>query len=334
MVDVLVTGGAGYIGSTVVSALLDAGHQPVIIDDLSTGSRSNVGDLPFREGDIADRALVREVLRQHRGISAVVHCAASVVVPDSVSRPAAYYRNNVVATLDLAETLADCGIADLVFSSSASIYAPGADLVVDEDSPWAPASPYARTKAVAETMLADLAEATRLRVLSLRYFNPVGADPALRTGPDLRSPSHVLGRLLDAHRRGQPFRITGVDHPTPDGTGIRDYVHVWDLARAHVAALEGFDRALAGRRHQAVNLGTGRGTSVRELIRVVEQVTGDDVTVLEEAPRPGDVAGVWTRTTRAEQLLDWRAELDLADAVRDALAWAERDRAAVVRLVG
>ncbi|GAA1525576.1 UDP-glucose 4-epimerase GalE [Nocardioides humi] len=322
--DVLITGGAGYIGSTVASALTDAGHRAVVLDDLSTGRAEFVRGHRFYQGDVADRALVRRVLAENPGITAAVHCAARVVVPDSVARPGDYYRTNVTGTLELAETLAGCGVRDLVFSSSAAIYRPGTDHSVDESSPWAPASPYARTKAIAETMLADLAVATGLRVLALRYFNPVGADPLLRTGVQLRRPTHALGVLAHAWGAGTPFSIMGTDYPTRDGTAIRDYVHVWDLARAHVTALERFDRALDGRPAHAINLGTGRGTTVRELVAAFEHATGRPVPVVEGPRRPGDTVGAYARTDRARRLLGWRAERDLATAVADTLAWLER----------
>ncbi|MBM7520317.1 UDP-glucose 4-epimerase GalE [Nocardioides nitrophenolicus] len=323
---VLVTGGAGYIGSTVVSALLDAGHRPIILDDLSSGRAEFVRGLPFHRGDIADQPLIRRILTAHPDLRSVVHCAARVVVPESVTDPVGYYRTNVAGTLELAAALADGGVRDLVFSSSASVYAAGPDagqaLGLDEDAPLGPSSPYARTKAMMEAVLADVSAVTGLRTLALRYFNPMGADPALRTGPQQPVPAHVLGRLVECARRGEPFRLTGVDYPTPDGTGIRDYVHVWDLARAHVAAVEDFDRALAGSRHQVINLGTGRGTSVRELVDTFAAVSRRSVEVVEAPRRDGDAVGGYARCERAAELLDWKAELDLAAGVRDALAWS------------
>lgn len=323
-VDVLVTGGAGYIGSTVVSALADAGHHPVVLDDLSTGRAEFVRGRTFYRGDIADAGLVRRIVARHPGIRTAVHCAARVVVPESVARPADYYRTNVTGTLELAEALSGCGVHDLVVSGSASVYGAGPDLAVDEDAPWAPASPYARTKAVAEQMLADLAAAGRLRVLSLRYFNPVGADPWLRTGPQQPRPGHVLGVLADCRRTGAVFPVRGTDYPTRDGSALRDYVHVWDLARAHVAAVEHFVRALDGRRAQAINLGTGRGTTVRELVATFARVSGHPVTVADAPRRPGDTAGAFARTDRAARLLGWHAERDLATGVADLLGWLDR----------
>lgn len=324
--DVLVTGGAGYIGSTVASALADAGHRPVLLDDLSTGRPDFLRRHAFYVGDVADRRLVRLVLAENPDIRVVVHCAARVVVPESVADPATYYDTNITGTLQLVRTLLECDVTRLVFSGSAAIYEAGADFTVHEDSAWRPVSPYARTKAVAEWMLADLAAATDLRAMSLRYFNPIGADPALRTGSPQPAPSHVLGRLISAQVSGTPFRITGTDYPTPDGTGIRDYVHVWDLARAHVAAVERFDAALDGTRCTAINVGTGRGTSVRELVAAFGRVTGRPVPTVDAPRRAGDVAGAHAQVDRAAERLGWRAALGLDDAIRDALAWTRANR--------
>ncbi|MGB6165375.1 MAG: UDP-glucose 4-epimerase GalE [Pseudonocardiaceae bacterium] len=323
---VLITGGAGFIGSTVASACLDAGIEPVLLDDLSVGRREFVAGRVFYEGGIADAALIDRIVDEHPDIAAVVHCAARIVVPQSLAEPLAYYDNNVVGTLRLVQHLLRHRIHRFLFSSSASIYQPGADLSVDEFSPLAPSSPYARTKAMAEQILTDVAEATELRVLSLRYFNPIGADPQLRTGLQIMAPTHALGRLITAHSTGEPFTITGTQWPTRDGSGIRDFVHVWDLARAHVSALQRFDAVMAGETHLAINLGTGNGTTVRELIKAFQDVTGSGLTVLEGPPRPGDVVGCYTRTARAVELLHWRGEKSLADGVRDALAWAQRRR--------
>ena len=323
---VLITGGAGFIGSTVASACLDAGIEPVLLDDLSAGRREFVADRIFYEGGVADAAVIDRILDEHPDIAAVVHCAARIVVPQSLAEPLAYYDNNVVGTVRLVQHLLRHGVHRFLFSSSASIYQPGADLTVDEFSPITACSPYARTKAMAEQILTDVAEATELRVLSLRYFNPIGADPQLRTGLQIMAPTHALGRLITAHSTGGPFTITGTQWPTRDGSGIRDFVHVWDLARAHVRALRRFDAVTAGEKHLAINLGTGNGTTVRELVHAFQDVTGSDLTVVEGPPRPGDVVGCYTRTTRAVALLHWRSEKSLAEGVRDALAWTQRRR--------
>lgn len=324
---VLVTGGAGYIGSTVVTALELAGHLPVVLDTLDSGPRQFVAGRAFYQGDVADRALVTRIVTEHPEISHTLHLAARTVVPESVADPRAYYRENVIGTLELVDQLCVLGRPNIVFSSSAAVYGAPAVPEVTEDAPLEPQSPYARTKMIAELALTDLADAGDLRALMLRYFNPVGADPTLRTGVYLGEPTHVLGQLLRVVRNEQQeFLLTGTDLPTRDGTGIRDYVHVWDIARAHVAAVERFDQTLdrAGRSSVAINLGTGRGTTVRELIAVVESVTETSVPVREVAARDGDTAGGWANVDRARELLGWEAVHDLADAVRSALAWSQR----------
>lgn len=318
----LITGGAGFVGATIASACLDAGHVPVVLDDFSTGVPAFVTGRDYYRGDIADGARLDSIFDEHPDIAAVVHCAAHIVVPESVREPLRYYRNNVAKTVELVAHLHRVGCRRLVFSSSAAIYAPAPDFTVAETSPIAPSSPYARTKAMTEQVLADAAHAGILEVLSLRYFNPVGADPRLRTGLQLARPTHALGQLLRAHASDEPFTITGTDWPTRDGTGIRDYVHVWDLARAHVRALERFDDVVAGAgAYTPLNLGTGAGTTVRELVQAVQDVTGTKVRVREGPRRPGDVAGAYARVDRARELLDWHAELSITAGVGDALAW-------------
>jgi len=327
-VKVLIAGGAGFIGSTIASALLDAGHQPVILDNLVTGRREFAAGRPFYEGDIADQTVLDSIFDEHPDISAVVHCAALIVVPESVAQPIHYYRENVAKTLELIDRLIARGVTRLVFSSSASIYQPNDEFSVDESSALAASSPYARTKLVVEQMLTDIAAATPLRVLSLRYFNPIGADPKMRTGLQIAAPSHALGKLIEAHRDGVPFHVTGVDYPTRDGSGIRDYVHVWDLAGAHLRALEVFDTLFADDlRYEVINLGTGAGTTVFELVEAFNQVVDVPVPVERGTRRPGDQAGAYTRSSRAADLLGWRAEHSVADGIRDTLAWfAQRDR--------
>jgi UDP-glucose 4-epimerase len=321
-VKVLITGGAGYIGSTVASACLDAGVTPLILDNLVTGRREFVAGRLFYEGDIADGVLVDKIFADHPDISAVVHCAALIVVPDSVTDPARYYEWNVAKSLELLRHLLRNGCSRLLFSSSAAIYLPGPDLSVDENSPIGPASPYARTKATCEVMFADIAAAGDLKVLSLRYFNPIGADRQLRTGLQSQYPTHALGKLIQAFESAQPFQITGTDYPTRDGTGIRDYVHVWDLAAAHIAALTAFDHVLGPARSTAINLGTGTGTTVRELAAAFNKVVGRPVALVEGPRRPGDVPGAYTRSDRARRLLGWQPRFTIADGIEDSLRWA------------
>jgi UDP-glucose 4-epimerase len=317
---VLIAGGAGYIGSTIASACLDAGISPVILDSLVTGRREFAAGRAFYQGDIANGPLVDRVFAEHPDIDAVIHCAALIVVPDSVADPVGYYRANVAKSLDFITHLLRNGCGRLIFSSSAAIYRPGADLTVDEDSPVDPQSPYARTKAVCEAMFADIATAEPIRVLSLRYFNPIGADPKMRTGLQLPRPTHALGKMIAAQAEGVPFLVTGTDYPTRDGSGIRDYIHVWDLAEAHVAALGSFD-ALPGPA-SVINLGTGRGTTVLELLDAFNRVAARPIQAREAERRPGDVVGGYSRIDRARRLLSWQPRYDIAEGIRHSLAWA------------
>jgi UDP-glucose 4-epimerase len=326
-VKVLVTGGAGYIGSTVAKALEEAGHTPVVLDSLLTGPRAFVRDRIFYEGDVADRHLLTRIVEEHPDLDATIHLAARIVVPESVERPYEYYRDNVTASLELADQLTALGRPRLLFSSSASLYAASERFEVTEDDPVAPGSPYARTKLMAETALADMAAATDLRLVSLRYFNPVGSDPDLESGVYAREPSHVLGQLvLAASGLRESFTITGTGHPTRDGTGIRDYVHVWDVARAHVRAVEAFDDVLArvGAPSTVLNIGRGQGVTVRELVAAFERVSGLSVPVTEAPPRPGDAVGAYANVDRARELLGWEAGLTVEAAIASALAWAQK----------
>ncbi|ABL83658.1 MULTISPECIES: UDP-glucose 4-epimerase GalE [unclassified Nocardioides] len=324
---VLVTGGAGYIGSTTAKALEEAGHTPVILDSLLTGPLAFVRDRIFYEGDIADRALVRRVFDEHPDIDATIHMAARIVVPESVEKPYEYYRDNVAKSLELFDELNTLGKGRVLFSSSASIYALKDDFEVSEGDRLEPASPYARTKRMMEEVLQDMSAATDLRAIILRYFNPIGSDPDLESGIYAKEPSHVLGQLVMA-ARGQKdaFTITGTDHPTRDGTGIRDYIHVWDLARAHVRAVERFDEVIdaAGEPSVIINVGTGSGVTVRELVTAFQNVFGQEVPVREAPPRPGDAVGAFANVDRSGRLLDWRTELSLEDAIASALAWGAK----------
>jgi UDP-glucose 4-epimerase len=323
-VKVLITGGAGFIGSTVASACLDAGIEPVILDSLVTGRPEFTVGRPFYEGDIADGGLLDRVFTEHPEIEATVHCAALIVVPESVSDPLRYWRANVAKTIALVGHLLRHQRPRLLFSSTAAMYGPGEDFAVDESSAIEPSSPYARTKAAVEAMLADVAATTELRALSLRYFNPIGADPQLRTGLQVKRPTHLLGKLIEAAEAGSQFEITGTDWPTRDGTGIRDFIHVWDLASAHVAGLRRFDEVVAkdGPGYQVLNLGTGTGTTVREMVAAFTQVTGGALATVETGRRPGDVAGAFTRSDRARRVLGWQPGHSLGDGIRDSLRWA------------
>ncbi len=328
---ILVTGGAGYIGSTTCSALLDAGHTPVILDSLVNGRRAFTEGRNFYHGDIADKALVQRIFAEHPDIEAAIHFAALIVVPDSVARPFDYYTENVVKSLGLFKQLNELGCKRIIFSSSASTYDAVPGFMVKEDSPLKPSSPYARTKYMIEMVLEDMCRAYGLKGIALRYFNPIGADPWMRTGPYDPAPTHVLGKMVSAALGQLPeFQLTGTDWPTRDGTGIRDYIHIWDLAQAHVKAVERFDSAFAqaGGSYMPINLGTGLGVTVRELLSAFEAVYGRKINVVTAPPRPGDVAGAFANADRALSLLGWKAERTVTQGIEDALKWTNEVRPA------
>ena len=326
---ILITGGAGFIGSTIASALEDEGHTPVIVDSLVTGRVEFTRGRAFYQGDIAERKLVQQVLNEHPDIFAVIHCAALIVVPESTEKPYDYYRENVAKSLELFKTLKDGGVQHLVFSSSASIYDTVPGFMVTEDAPLKPNSPYARTKHMMEMILHDFCAAYGMRGIALRYFNPIGADPKMRSGLQIKNPSHALGRLVDVQLGRIPeFTITGTDYETRDGTGIRDYIHVWDLARAHVQAVTNFNGVFerAGNpvdNYVVINLGTGRGVTVRELVSAFEEVVGETINKSDGPRRPGDTAGSYCNANTAKQLLGWEAKLSTQQGLADALKWGE-----------
>lgn len=327
---VLVTGGAGYIGSTIASALEDNGHTPVILDSLVTGQEVFTKGRAFYKGDIADRALLERIFKEHPDISSTIHCAALIVVPESVEQPYLYYRENVCKSLELFKNLEELGYPKVVFSSSASIYAAVPGFKVTEASPKNPSSPYARTKYMMEMVLEDISKATTLRAIVLRYFNPIGADPKYRSGIHVREPSHVLGKLVDTALGKIPeFQITGVDWPTRDGSGIRDYIHIWDLAMAHVKAVEQFDHVMAktGQTYTVINLGSGNGVTVKELVAAFERVYGKTINKREAPPRPGDVAGAYANADKAWELLGWKTEYSIDEGIKSALEWGNRRKA-------
>ncbi|HEU5032184.1 MULTISPECIES: UDP-glucose 4-epimerase GalE [Actinomadura] len=330
---VLITGGAGFIGSTIASAFAERGITPVVLDSLITGRQEFTDGKIFYQGDIGDGELVDAIFREHPEIGVAVHCAALIVVPDSMKDPLRYYRVNLGRTRDFAEHLVRNGCDRMIFASTAGMYRPEADLSVTETSALEPQNPYTRSKMMAELMLEDVCRATSLRVVSLRYLNPIGADPQLRTGLQSSKPTHALGKMIESYELGVPFKITGVDWDTRDGTAIRDYIHVWDIARAFCAAADRFDAIVPplrpageGSGYEVINLGTGDGTTVRELVDAFREVVGEAF-VAEEAPaRPGDVVGAFVRPDKAWELLRWKPEYTIEDAIRHSLQWAERRR--------
>jgi UDP-glucose 4-epimerase len=328
----LVTGGAGYIGSHTCVAMLAAGWDVVVVDDLSNSSeialdrvREITGrDLGFHRVNLLDGAALGAVFDGH-SFDAVVHFAALKAVGESTEIPLDYYRNNVGGTLELLRVMAERGVRDLVFSSSCTVYGEPATFPVREDFALYATSPYGRTKLFIEEILRDVAAAEEgWHIALLRYFNPVGAHPSGRIGEDPRGiPMSLLPYVMQVAVGRHPFvRVWGDDYPTPDGTGVRDYLHVVDLADGHLAALD----ALAGIAGcEAYNLGTGRGHSVLEVLAAAREATGKEIPHEVLARRPGDIAQTWADPGRAERELGWRAHRDLAEMCRDAWNWQSQN---------
>ncbi|MFL2783515.1 MAG: UDP-glucose 4-epimerase GalE, partial [Dehalococcoidia bacterium] len=321
------TGGAGYIGSTICSALEDNGHIPVVIDSFVTGNPDFVSDKVFYKGDIGNHDLVEKLLKDHPEIEAVIHCAARIVVPESTTQPYLYYKENVSKSLDLFYQLQGHGLKRIVFSSTAALYKSGDGSVVTEDSYIEPNSPYARTKFATEMALRDFCAAYDMKAITLRYFNPIGADPRMRSGPHVKNPSHILGKLISVlEGEESTFNVAGTNWPTRDGTGIRDYIHVWDLAKAHVLAVEKFDFLLTKEDFLEINLGTGKGTTVLEFIEAFEEVSGAKINWVKDDPRPGDVTGVFASGEKARKALDWIPRMSLEQGIADSLKWFRKNR--------
>lgn len=320
---VLVTGGAGYIGSHAVLALVESGWRVTVLDDLSTGRREAVpDDVELVEGNAGDIGLVTEVLRTRR-LRMVMHFAASVVVPESVMRPLDYYRNNLSVTRNLLEACSQAGIAAFVLSSTAAVYGTPKARTVDENTPPNPISPYGRSKLAAEWMVQDVAAVANFRYMILRYFNVAGADPVGRTGQIGVAATHLVRVACETALGLRPqLFIYGEDYDTPDGTCIRDYIHVADLAEAHVAALA---HLAGGGSSETLNCGYGRGISVREVVAVVERVSGRPLDVAKAPRRPGDPVCVVADNARILSTLDWRPRHDSLDAIiRSTLEWERR----------
>lgn len=320
---ILVTGGAGYIGSHTVLALRDAGRPVVVVDDLSTGRRELVPpEVPFHQGSVADRRLMDELFARYRP-SAVVHFAGSIINEESMRAPVRYYLNNTAASLILVESCRSAGIENFIFSSSAAVYGASRVIPIPESAPTNPASPYGRSKLMTEQILADVAATSSMRYAALRYFNVAGADPAGRAGPSTGTPTHImrLAALAVVGRRNS-VSIFGTDYDTPDGTCIRDYVHVSDLAAAHVAAL---DHLLSERSNFTLNIGYGHGFSVREVLAKFRALGRADLDIREERRRPGDVAALVADNRRILAELAWKPRYDDLDfIVKSALDWERK----------
>ena len=319
---VLVTGGAGYIGSHTAKALAAAGYLPVTLDNLSRGFRDAVRWGPLEIGDVGDRGFLAAMFAKHRP-SAVLHFAAFAYVGESVGEPGLYYRNNVGGSLALIEAAAAAGVSRFVFSSTCATYGMAERMPITEETPQHPANPYGASKLMVERILADFSTAHGLRSMSLRYFNAAGADPVGEIGENHDPETHLIPlAIYAALGLGSPLRIFGTDWPTPDGTCIRDYIHVSDLADAHVKALAYLE---GGGETGAANLGTGTGFSVREIVAAVARAAGRPVPAEETGRRAGDVAALVADAGRAASLLGWQPRhSDLDSIVTSAVAWARR----------
>ena len=319
---ILVTGGAGYIGSHNVWDLVDADEKVVVLDSLATGFRWAVApEAKLVTGDVGDQELLARLIDEHE-IDAIVHFAGSVVVPDSVRDPLGYYLNNTVKSRALIESAVKGGVKRFVFSSTAAVYGIGTDKAIVETAPTLPISPYGRSKLMTEAMLADTSAVHDFRYVALRYFNVAGSDPKGRTGQSTRGATHLIKVAAEAALGKRPgIEVYGTDYPTPDGTGVRDYIHVTDLSRAHVAALAYLS---AGGASLVANCGYGHGYSVLEVLAAIERVSRKKLNVKRGKRRPGDPASIVADPTLIRKSFDWRPEHDNLDfIVRTALAWEE-----------
>ena len=318
--SVLIVGGAGYIGSQTARLLAAAGRAPIVFDNLSSGHRWALRWGNFEEGDLADPEAIARVLRRHQ-VEAVIQFAALIQVGESVREPRKYLRGNFVNTLNLLDAMVDAGVRSIVFSSTAAVYGDPIQVPIPEDHPLAPVSPYGDTKLAVERALARYETAYGLRSAVLRYFNAAGADPGGEIGEAHPDESHLIPLAIDAALgRRPPLQVFGTDYPTPDGTAVRDYVHVVDLAEAHRLAL---DHLAAGRDSFVANVGTGQGHSVREVIAAVEKAAGRPVPHTFGPRRAGDAPVLVADPSRIRRLLDWRPHhADLDRIVGDAWSWA------------
>ena len=319
---ILVTGGAGYIGSHVVLQLRERGERVVVLDNLSTGFRQAVLDCSLVVGNVGDREQVLSVLRDH-GVDTVMHFAAHTIVPESVTDPLKYYRNNTCATQSLLQCCTDAGVKRFVFSSTAAVYGMPTGAFAEEATPTAPINPYGTSKLMSEWMLRDTSAATGMSYVALRYFNVAGSDSQGRIGQSSRKATLLIKVACEAAvgKRAE-VAIFGTDYATPDGTGVRDYIHVEDLATAHLNAL---DYLRAAGQSTVLNCGYGHGYSVREVLASVTRVAGQSIKVNEQPRRPGDPPALVARAQKIREVLGWTPRLDDLDAiVRTSLRWEER----------
>lgn len=318
MPTILVTGGAGYIGSHVVKELLRQGHKPIVFDNLQTGHRKTTKDALFIEGDLSDQKKLKETFQAYQ-IDTVIHFAADSLVGESVQNPLKYFNNNVKNSLNLIEIMEEFKVKKIVFSSSAAVYGEPKEIPIPENHPCVPTNPYGETKWIFEKVLQAYHDSKKLNFISLRYFNAAGADPEGGLGEDHSQETHLIPLVIQAALNGTPVPVYGTDYNTPDGTCIRDYIHVTDLANAHILALRKLEKEkMSG----IYNLGNGNGYSVREVIETVKKVTGRKVAAVDSPRRPGDPARLVASSKKIKEELGWIPRYpDLETIVETAWEW-------------
>jgi len=328
MTNILVTGGAGYIGSHTCKALAKAGHTPIAYDNLKNGHRWAVKWGPLETGDIQDRERLDEVIKKYRP-RAVVHFAAYAYVGESISDPGKYYRNNVAGSLTLIEAMRDHGIADIIFSSTCATYGIPDEIPLTEDHPQRPITPYGSSKLMIEQILSDFADAYEFKFVTLRYFNAAGADPDIEIGEVHEPETHLIPLVLDvASGKSECVKVFGIDYDTPDGTCIRDYIHVSDLAEAHLLALE---HLFSGGKSDAFNLGNGAGFSVKEVIETARKISSKDIKAVDGERRPGDPPALVGSCDKIKRVLNWHPKCDnLETIIETAWEW-EKNKVSVIR---
>jgi UDP-glucose 4-epimerase len=318
MRTILVTGGAGYIGSHVVKELLHQNYEPIVFDNLQTGHRKATKSASFIEGDLSDQRKLAETF-QANSIDAVMHFAADCLVGESVQDPVKYFNNNVNNSLKLIEMMEECNVRKIVFSSSAAVYGEPKEIPISEEHPCAPTNPYGETKWIFEKVLQAFHEAGKLNYISLRYFNAAGADPEGELGEDHSRETHLIPLVIKAALDGTSVPVFGTDYKTPDGTCIRDYIHVTDLAHAHILALQKLNQ---GKFSGTYNLGNGNGYSVRQVIETVKKAAGRKVAAIDSPRRPGDPARLVASSQKIKEELGWIPRYpDLETIVKTAYHW-------------
>lgn len=324
---VLVTGGAGYVGSIVSLALQQSGFKPIILDSYITGKKEFAHQFTHYAGNYGDKKILKKIFKEHPDIDHCIHCGAIVVVADSVNNPYRYYENNVTQSIELFKWLHELGCDNIIYSSTGSVYGNLDNLQVDESSRIDPHSPISRTKYFTELILQDFCNAYDMKAIILRYFNPIGASPDCKLGLPDRQPTHLIGKLLEASEgKNHVFSYTGTSWNTSDGTAIKDFVHIWDLAQAHVKAIKYFDKALKNssverKNYIVLNIGAGRGTTIKEFVRIFQEISGKVINTNEALPRSGDTIGQYASIKLAKKLIKWEPQLSVEDAIRSTLKW-------------